>query len=136
MSRQIASLIGMLIGVALVVAAWRWASRIPSSVPVADLPMTAERVQQTQILGNQIVQALQNYRAQYSTYPPELAGLVPEFLQRLPTPTAGLESWEYETLREGGDFSLCFGSNMAGPVFGQRWPAYFVGSSGEWSSNN
>ncbi len=62
---------------------------------------TAEQLQQTELRGNAIVQALEEYKKSKSQYPDDLKGLVPEYISEIPLPVWGLDEWIYEVEKEG-----------------------------------
>lgn len=57
--------------------------------------------------GEQIIVALEAYRAQHAKYPERLEQLVPGFIAAIPNPTTGTCHWRYLATLQG--FTLAFG---------------------------
>jgi hypothetical protein len=65
-------------------------------------------VAETMRRGDQIMEALQAFRAAHGRYPGQLEELCPQFLAEIPLPTAGERRWKYSVLLSG-DVELIFG---------------------------
>lgn len=61
-------------------------------------------LEETERRGDTIIVALEKYFADQAQYPPFLNDLTPQYLQEVPAPTWGLETWEYSTT--GNEFLL------------------------------
>ncbi|HSJ23205.1 MAG TPA: hypothetical protein VK929_00885 [Longimicrobiales bacterium] len=91
--------------------------------------------------GAVIVDALQRYRAEHGTYPPDLAGLVPDYAARIEEPSWGLARWRYRRFTPGdlaagaGRDEIYFQLSVAANESGYPVLFYdYVG--GRWVLNN
>ena len=86
---------------------------------------TKENITESQRRGNEIISALEVYRAKNQSYPTKLQELVPVYLSEIKPPLSGNKQWEY--VNEGKGFYLGFGDDPdADPV------CYFAYSLKEW----
>ncbi|MEQ8769541.1 MAG: hypothetical protein RIB60_03420 [Phycisphaerales bacterium] len=86
-------------------------------------------VTESQAIGDEIIDALGDYHADFGRYPERLEELVPFYLQEIRRPTAGSREWAYQTQDVCGDgFFLQFG------VEPYMYPTSFYSSDeGYWS---
>lgn len=63
---------------------------------------TADRVHESQQRGDEIVHALESFRAAKGRCPDELDELVPQYLRAIQDPVAGFPAWRYCTLLTPG----------------------------------
>ena len=56
--------------------------------------------------GDEIVAALEQYRAENKVYPERLDDLVPKYVPELRTPDYGEKKWDYVYYRDRNDFGL------------------------------
>jgi hypothetical protein len=59
------------------------------------------------LIGNQIVDALDRYKADRGSYPKQLIDLVPNYLSAITPPGYGQKKWDYFEYPEQGAFVLC-----------------------------
>ena len=59
------------------------------------------RTKQTELRGNSIIQALEEFKKSNSEYPDDLEKLVPEYMTEIPLPVWGLKEWIYEVEKTG-----------------------------------
>jgi len=75
-------------------------------------------VAETQLRGDRIAAALNNYRQDEGEYPTSLDALVPTYLSEVPPPTAGNGLWGYESYDRNSRFRLWFeGTAEDTPVY-------------------
>jgi hypothetical protein len=70
---------------------------------VLDQP-TAEEGQER---ANELIKALEQYKADTGSYPSELDVLIPTYLSAIPQPARGAQ-YEYELLSNGDEFTISF----------------------------
>lgn len=58
------------------------------------------------VIGNQIVEALDRYKADHGFYPKHLTDLVPTYLDAITTPKYGRKRWDYFEYPDRGAFVL------------------------------
>jgi hypothetical protein len=58
-------------------------------------------LEETKHKGDQIIHALEQFRADHGKYPKSLADLSPKYMQEVPPPTWGLKTWQYEADEKG-----------------------------------
>jgi len=90
---------------------------------------TKENINESRRRGNEIISALEAYRAKHQSYPAKLEELVPMYLSEIKSPLAGNGQWKYVTGgNEGKGFYLGFEGNDpdTDPV------SYFSSEDGKW----
>ncbi len=75
----------------------------PQLYNVLDQP-TAQEGQER---ANELIKALEQYKADTGSYPSELEVLVPNYLSAIPQPARGAQ-YEYELLSNGDEFTISF----------------------------
>lgn len=68
----------------------------------------------SQARAESIIAALTAYHDSVGMYPETLDQLAPEFIDRIPRPTAGEDEWSYASTNAGEDFILQFSANELG----------------------
>lgn len=81
-----------------------------SSPREPEAPMTASTVTRSKDIGDEIVTALKAFRKETAVFPDTLADLVPNYMERIPAPVAGVPRWFYRVDGYTGEFALEFGS--------------------------
>jgi hypothetical protein len=59
-------------------------------------------------VGDQIVAAVEKYRADHGQYPETLSQLAPTYLPSVTPPRYGSRKWDYVTYRDRSDFALFY----------------------------
>jgi hypothetical protein len=70
---------------------------------------TAAKIAESQRRGNEIVAALERFRANRGEFPKELEELVPDYVAEIIKPVAGSRKWCYARTPDAQDFCLLFG---------------------------
>jgi hypothetical protein len=90
------------------------------------------RVAESKRRGDVVCHAVEAYRAKAGKFPFELKELQPEFLPKIPQPTAGYKEWEYTVIENGTNYYLQVVGSEWGPILGRtskpQWD-YMPGSS-------
>jgi len=84
------------------------------------------RVVESERRGDIVCHAVDAYRAKFGKYPFKLAELRPDFLHRIPQPTAGAGEWGYEVVDNGADYWLYVLGSEWGPILDRK-------SDGKWN---
>ena len=85
---------------------------------------SGEAVAESQQHGNQIVTALEAYKADHGVYPQDLGELVPKYLREIPPPVAGDRQWGYLPGDVGERFDLTVtGPTENDPIMGYHSPS-------------
>lgn len=92
----------------------------------------AARIQQSQEIGDEIIQAIEAYKLKGGVYPPTLDALVPKYLGGIRQPVAGECQWKYHRSPDGGFYSLLFEESGSHPrrysrSTGSKWWNYDSG---------
>jgi hypothetical protein len=88
----------------------RWARYISAIVLLFVAAVTAmivletRSLRTTKSLGNEIINAIESFRAATGRYPQSLGELTPRFIPRILDPAWGLQTWQYSSTRD--TFSL------------------------------
>ena len=86
-----------------------------------------------------IIAALEQYHAAHDAYPDSLEALVPEPLDRLPSPVAGVDEWSYASTEGGTGFVLQFSANRFDTFtawYESRHEQWFMQENGEISADS
>lgn len=75
---------------------------------------TDSNVSASQARAERIIDALRAYHASFGVYPESLSPLTPDFIDRVPSPSAGADAWSYASTNAGDDFILRFSANEFG----------------------
>ena len=59
-------------------------------------------------IGDQIIAALERYRADHGQYPESLSQLTPTYMPSIASPRHGARKWDYVTYRDRSDFALFY----------------------------
>jgi hypothetical protein len=80
------------------------------------------RIDETKRTGNQVIQALEQFRSDRGHYPKSLSDLSPKYLRELPAPTWGVKKWQYEANK--GEFTLRVDESVHTGDGDSRWLRY------------
>jgi hypothetical protein len=84
--------------------------KAPIGIVFTDSDMYSEAhgalLRDDQSLGNEIVAALQKYRAEKGKYPDRLSELVPDYIAEIKSPRYGAKKWSYNNRPDRDTFSL------------------------------
>lgn len=80
------------------------------------------KIEDTKQKGNQIIRALEQFRADHGRYPKSLTDLSPRHIRELSPPTWGLKMWEYES--DGKAFTLGVDESIHTGDGDSRWLRY------------
>jgi hypothetical protein len=86
------------------------------------------QIEESKRIGDTIIVQIERYSADHGMYPNSLDDLVPEYLERITPPVAGLKRWEYTRLTSEGapEYELAFPSNR------DRYPICFYHPGSGW----
>lgn len=80
------------------------------------------KIDETKKRGNQIIQALERFRADQGHYPTSLTDLVPKYIHTLPSATWGTRTWKYAADANG--FTLSVDESVHTGDGQSRWLRY------------
>ena len=85
-----------------------------------EAPWSGDRINESIRRGDTIVAAIKAFKQKRGVYPDSLKELVPEFIAKIPSPTAGTCEWKYERDKpgQGAYYNLAFGSHAHGGMSG------------------
>lgn len=81
---------------------------------------TPDRIARSKRIGDEILRAIAAFYEDHGRCPRELEELVPDYIERIEPPPAGLGRWVYK-VRDGGN-----GCNLAFGVGRACYPRYFI----------
>lgn len=88
---------------------------------------TRANILRSQQHASRIIEALAEYHDQHGFYPDTLSALVPESLDTLPAPVAGVDEWSYASTEGGTGFVLQFSANRF-----DTFTAWYESRHGQW----
>jgi hypothetical protein len=95
---------------------------VPLVLCLAGCSSSQTKINETKQRGDQIIRALEQYRADNSRYPTSLTDLSPKYLPDVPSPTWGLRTWQYES--DGKEFTLRVDESIHTGDGNSRWLRY------------
>jgi GAF domain-containing protein len=100
----------------LLVAGILWMAHVRANDPWSD-----SRIEESKAIGDEIVAALEKYKADKGIYPAKLEDLAPRYLGRLRAPTAGTQQWDYVRTSGGRFYNLGFyeSTEIGSPHYGR-----------------
>lgn len=98
---------------------------------------TEANILRSQERASRIIEALSAYHDRHGVYPETLYALVPESLDALPAPVAGVDEWSYASTEGGTGFVLQFSANRfdtSTAWYESRHARWFMLENGEISA--